>query len=158
MYGTLKSTEPNHIQLFVKGPGGAKFYGRAKTVGKFPLLVTTPFNIPFLLHKEGTGHRIDGELYRMDEETFNHVDWFEDHPNWYVRKLVKVEVYTDDSDIMIEPRVVECWMYGLARFKKSLLEMPLVEVYHDNPQDKQRRYRPYTVGKDEPLEPYLFDE
>ncbi|XP_055860858.1 putative gamma-glutamylcyclotransferase CG2811 [Biomphalaria glabrata] len=158
MYGTLKSNEPNHKQLYSRGPGGAKFCGRAKTLAKFPLLVTTPFNIPFLLHKEGIGHRIEGELYKLDEETLKHVDDFEGHPHWYVRQTVQVEVLTDSQSNKIEPYIVDTWMYGLKRFKPSLLELPLVEVYHDSHYDISRRYRPYDVVRDGPLQSYLFDD
>ncbi|XP_059173600.1 putative gamma-glutamylcyclotransferase CG2811 [Physella acuta] len=158
MYGTLKSTEPNHHHLFAKGPQGAQFVGHARTVAKYPLLVTTPFNIPFLLHKEGTGHRIIGELYRLDDETMAYVDWFEDHPNWYQRRQVPVELFTDKMENSTTPLTVTCWMYGLHRFKDSLLELPLVEAYYDKNRELGKRYKPYNMGRDEPLCQYLFDD
>ena len=36
--------------------GKATLLATAETVNKYPLVVTTKFNIPFLLAAEGTGH------------------------------------------------------------------------------------------------------
>ena len=55
MYGTLKTTEANHKVLFSRDPAGVTFVGEGQTVDLYPLVVTTPFNIPFLLHKENAG-------------------------------------------------------------------------------------------------------
>ena len=55
MYGTLKATEANHKVLFSRDPSGVSFKGEGQTLDLYPLVVTTPFNIPFLLQKENTG-------------------------------------------------------------------------------------------------------
>ncbi|CAG5131217.1 unnamed protein product [Candidula unifasciata] len=116
MYGTLKSGEANHKQLFAKGADGSVFLGHARTVSRFPLIVTTPFNIPFLLHKEGLGHRIKGELYLIDDETLKHIDWFEGHPHWYERRQIKAELLTDSlGNKLDKPETLQVWLYGLSR-------------------------------------------
>ncbi len=51
-YGTLKRNEPNYEYVVEKN---AKFVGEATTVSKFPLIVATNINLPFLLDKEGYG-------------------------------------------------------------------------------------------------------
>uniref|UniRef100_A0A0B6ZB80 Gamma-glutamylcyclotransferase family protein n=1 Tax=Arion vulgaris TaxID=1028688 RepID=A0A0B6ZB80_9EUPU len=158
MYGTLKTGEPNHKQLFAKSPSGSALVGQARTLSKYPLIVTTPYNIPFLLHKEGSGHRIKGELYFINDETLKHIDWFEGHPNWYERRQIKVELLTDsDGNKLDQPNIVECWLYGLSRYKNSLLEMPQLEVYHDKEMEIHKRFQTYNPETDESLFHYLFD-
>ena len=56
VYGTLKTGEPNKWHLDEVKHGKARFLGTAQTVNKYPLVVATKFNIPFLLAAEGTGH------------------------------------------------------------------------------------------------------
>ncbi|XP_005107342.1 putative gamma-glutamylcyclotransferase CG2811 [Aplysia californica] len=136
VYGTLKTTEPNHRHMFAKGAAGSQLVGRARTVEKFPLIVATPYNVPFLLLKEGTGNQITGELYRVNDETLAYLDWFEDHPAWYLRTKCQVTLL---DEVKAEP--VECWIYGLPKFKKSLLDLPFLEVYHDNLREEHERFR-----------------
>ena len=56
VYGTLKTGEPNKWHLNEEQNGKAKLLAAAETVSKYPLVVATKFNIPFLLAAEGTGH------------------------------------------------------------------------------------------------------
>lgn len=55
VYGTLKSGQPNHFLMQDVKNGVAKFVSSAVTTEKFPLVVATRYNIPFLLNKPGTG-------------------------------------------------------------------------------------------------------
>lgn len=52
VYGTLKSGEPNH-HWFSKGNGHYKLLCNAQTAEKFPLIIATEYNIPFLLYSPG---------------------------------------------------------------------------------------------------------
>lgn len=53
VYGTLKKGEPNH-QWFAKDQKGYyKYLYDAKTTDKFPLIIGTKFNIPFVLYSPG---------------------------------------------------------------------------------------------------------
>lgn len=59
VYGTLKQNQPNHYQLNDIQNGRAVFISVAKTIAKYPLVISTKYNIPFLLQKEGVGHVSD---------------------------------------------------------------------------------------------------
>ena len=63
VYGTLKRGQPNHEKLTNLENGKATFVGEARTVEKWPLVVATKFNIPFLLDKQGLGHVSDIRWY-----------------------------------------------------------------------------------------------
>lgn len=53
VYGTLKQGEPNH-DWFTKRKGAyCKFICTAKTKDKYPLVIGTKYNIPFLLYSPG---------------------------------------------------------------------------------------------------------
>lgn len=52
VYGTLKTGEPNH-HWFNKGGGQYKLLCQAQTVEKYPLIIATEYNIPFLLYSPG---------------------------------------------------------------------------------------------------------
>ena len=56
LYGTLKKGEPNHHWLTDAANGEAEFITQAQTTTEFPLIITTKFNIPFLLNSPGTGN------------------------------------------------------------------------------------------------------
>ena len=56
VYGTLKRGQPNHGFMTKAENGKATFIGEARTVDKWPLVVATKFNIPFMLDKPGLGH------------------------------------------------------------------------------------------------------
>lgn len=53
VYGTLKTGEPNH-HVFGSGVNGYfKLLCDAATSEKYPLILGTKYNIPFLLHQPG---------------------------------------------------------------------------------------------------------
>lgn len=56
VYGTLKRNQPNNHHLNEMKNGRAVFRSAATTIGKYPLVISTKYNIPFLLQKEGIGH------------------------------------------------------------------------------------------------------
>merc|ERR1711936_990284 len=74
VYGTLKKGQPNHHWLSTAENGWQRFLGEAETNNKFPLVIASRYNIPYLIDQPGTGNRIHGE----------------DHPNYYQRRPEKV--------------------------------------------------------------------
>lgn len=55
VYGTLKKGEPNHHWFSAK-EGIANYLGSGSTETKFPLIIATRYNIPFLLFQPGEGN------------------------------------------------------------------------------------------------------
>lgn len=90
VYGTLKNGEPNHSWLTKLENGTAKFLEIGSTVTEYPLVVATRYNIPFLLDKPNVGHRINGEIYSIDEQMLKNLDILEDYPKLYDRKLIDI--------------------------------------------------------------------
>lgn len=91
VYGTLKSGEPNHYWLTDVKNGGATFIGAGKTKTKFPLIIGSRFNVPFLLNQPGVGYEINGEIYSVDEKMLANLDVLEDYPQLYDRILIDVD-------------------------------------------------------------------
>lgn len=55
VYGTLKKGEPNQHWLTKEAHGYAQFINQATTTEKYPLVIASKYNIPFLLDKPGSG-------------------------------------------------------------------------------------------------------
>lgn len=68
LYGTLKRGEPNHALMANAENGYAKFLGLGKTLVKYPLVIATKYNIPFMLKKPGVGNV--SSLFRLFETYF----------------------------------------------------------------------------------------
>lgn len=62
VYGTLKQNEPNHHWLTNPKNGQSKFIAVGRTRTKYPLIIATKYNIPFLLYKPDIGYHIEGKL------------------------------------------------------------------------------------------------
>lgn len=116
VYGTLKKGQPNHEFLMDKEKGTAQFICQAKTIEKYPLLVATSFNLPFLLNLPDVGNRIVGEVYEVDSTMLSSLDEFEDYPEMYNRLEKQVEVNGGKGGIMT------CWVYLLEKYPKKLLD------------------------------------
>lgn len=101
VYGTLKRGQPNHFFFEEETNGKASFICRARSVDKYPLLVATRFNLPFLLHSDKLdipseiGHIISGEIYEVDSKMLDSLDDFEEYPEVYNRSLKRIEVIED---------------------------------------------------------------
>ena len=65
VYGTLKRGEPNHHWMQESDDDGrAEFVGSGRTETRYPLVIASKYNIPFLLNLPGTGKQVRGEVYR----------------------------------------------------------------------------------------------
>ncbi|XP_045481657.1 putative gamma-glutamylcyclotransferase CG2811 isoform X2 [Harmonia axyridis] len=127
VYGTLKTGEPNHHVFKGNMEGRYKLLCDAATVEKYPLIIGTKYNIPFLLQEPGTGHNVKGELYEVDDKVLTVLDELEDHPNFYVREEVDV-ISSKDSNIH------KAWIYFIKNFQRRLLNNIMLECYTNNGQ------------------------
>lgn len=115
VYGTLKKGQPNHHWLTNTSNGLATFQALGKTKTEFPLVIATPYNVPFLLNKPGFGRNIKGtrrgldgnwcfvknlpssigEIYDIDERMLSQLDILEDYPRLYDRQIQ--DIVTSDG-------------------------------------------------------------
>ncbi|XP_018571032.1 putative gamma-glutamylcyclotransferase CG2811 isoform X2 [Anoplophora glabripennis] len=126
VYGTLKRGEPNHQWFSMDQEGHYKYLYDAKTVEKFPLIIGTKYNIPFILYSPGNGNHVQGEVYQIDNKVLAKLDTLEDHPNYYIRDLYDVESLNETRE------KTKAWIYVIKNFKKDLLNQPFYESYSNS--------------------------
>ncbi|CAH1110415.1 unnamed protein product [Psylliodes chrysocephalus] len=126
VYGTLKKEEPNHSWFSKSADGYFKFIGNGKTTEAFPLIISTKYNIPFILESPGNGTRITGEVYEVDDKILADLDILEDHPNFYVREKFDVCLLNKDNS------TAQVWIYVIKNFNPKLLNEPFYKSYSSN--------------------------
>eukprot|EP00041_Stephanoeca_diplocostata_P027852 m.775538 g.775538 ORF g.775538 m.775538 type:complete len:136 (+) comp23259_c0_seq54:258-665(+) len=89
VYGTLKRGFSNHEATGL-GAGTCSFVGSATTTDRYPLLILSEYNIPFLLDVPGRGQQIEGEIYDVDDAMLTILDHLEGHPDFYLRRNIAV--------------------------------------------------------------------
>ncbi|XP_057679260.1 gamma-glutamylaminecyclotransferase-like [Corythoichthys intestinalis] len=134
VYGTLKRGQPNHFRMLDKSIGEAHLLASAVTTEKFPLVIAGEYNIPFLLNLPSLGHRVHGEIYRVDEQLLNFLDDFEDTPTMYQRTLVKLTVEEWLGQVKDEERsaagdVTEAFVYSTTTYRPEWVSLPHYESY-----------------------------
>ncbi|XP_011310621.1 putative gamma-glutamylcyclotransferase CG2811 isoform X2 [Fopius arisanus] len=131
VYGTLKSGQPNHELLISSSNGYAKFIGIGKTLNKYPLVIASKYNIPFLLKQPGVGHQVLGEVYDVDSKMMDKLDELEEHPRFYLRTEEDIIMAKDSKDVNVEKIgcVTKAWTYFLPKFQSYLLELPMYSSY-----------------------------
>ncbi|XP_053629264.2 putative gamma-glutamylcyclotransferase CG2811 isoform X2 [Cherax quadricarinatus] len=122
VYGTLKRNEPNHHWLTNKENGEARLISKGTTQEKYPLVIGSRFNIPYVLAAPDIGENIEGEVYEVDNKMLSMLDMLEDHPEYYERKIKKICL--KDSD-----EVIDCWIYLLFMYKQQMMELPFLKTY-----------------------------
>ncbi|XP_049882896.1 putative gamma-glutamylcyclotransferase CG2811 isoform X3 [Pectinophora gossypiella] len=125
VYGTLKRDQPNHHWLTDPENGFGKFLTEGKTKNKYPLIIATKYNIPFVLHSPGDGLNVKGEVYEVDNVMLGRLDILEDHPNYYEREVDDIIITSEKG----EQQTIKCWIYFLKKFKKELLKRPMMDSY-----------------------------
>lgn len=95
VYGTLKRGQPNHYWLTNTDNGLASFLANGTTKSRFPLVISTRYNIPFLLNKPGVGKNIKGEIYEVNSDMLTKLDVLEDYPELYDRQIQ--DIVTSDG-------------------------------------------------------------
>ena len=67
-YGTLKRNQPNEHYMMDPKTGWTRFVGTARTVDRYPLVIGSKYNIPFLLNNKGVGNVSDEMKKNGNEE------------------------------------------------------------------------------------------
>uniref|UniRef100_A0A8C1ZRS4 Gamma-glutamylaminecyclotransferase n=1 Tax=Cyprinus carpio TaxID=7962 RepID=A0A8C1ZRS4_CYPCA len=131
VYGTLKKGQPN-FKMLDAANGRAEFLAHAQTVERYPLVIATKDNIPFLLNVPGTGQRVHGEIYSVDQQMLHFLDRFEGCPEMYQRTAVQLEVQDGDGEgeNTLKPgSVVETFVYSTTTYQPEWLQKPTYESY-----------------------------
>lgn len=55
--------------------------------------------MPYLFENIGVGHRVDAEVYKVDDEGLKILDRFEGHPNFYIRKPCECELQNGEKRV-----------------------------------------------------------
>ncbi|GFV95892.1 gamma-glutamylaminecyclotransferase [Trichonephila clavipes] len=126
VYGTLKRNEPNYDLVADPSKGKALFEGMARTVQKYPLVIASRYNIPYLLYREGVGKNVIGELYKIDEAMLAVMDELECNGKYYQRIQIEVQPFGPEGD---KGSPVKPWIYFLMNFREHLLDLPHLEDY-----------------------------
>ena len=122
VYGTLKQGFPNHHHL-----KDANFLGTGQLADKYPLVIASHFNIPYLLFAADRGHNIRGEVFGVTDSQLECLDELEGYPGYYNR--VKLPVIADSV-------TVECYVYVLDKYEESLLEYEMTDFYSKEDADQ----------------------
>ncbi|KAK5847503.1 hypothetical protein PBY51_016625 [Eleginops maclovinus] len=131
VYGTLKKGQPNNYRMFDVANGKAAFLASACTVQKHPLVIAGKYNIPFLLNVPGQGHRVKGEIYKVDDKMLKFLDAFESVPTMYQRTEVKLEVeeWVGGEEKLTAGSITEAFIYSTTSYKKEWLSQRCYESY-----------------------------
>jgi gamma-glutamylaminecyclotransferase len=73
VFGTLKKGQPLHKC----GLDGALLLGDYRTLRAFPLVIAGSWFAPMMFDEPGCGHRVIGEVYRIDPERLKKLDELE---------------------------------------------------------------------------------
>jgi len=145
VYGTLKRGEPNFHVLSTTKNGFSQFLSEGQTTKKYPLVIGTRYNIPFLLNRPGTGNFITGEIFMVDEKMLGELDKLEDYPTWYDREL-------QDFDIIGSGKKEQAWVYIMKTFPEKMLSLPFLTTY------KNSELTPYKESEDDYMSKADIDE
>lgn len=135
VYGTLRQGKPNHYRMLEATNGSAQYLGLATTCEKYPLVIASRYNIPFLLAAPGNGKCVLGEVYDVDDKMLEVLDKLEDHPKCYERKIRKVKMQESGKEL-------ECWVYLLHKYKPFMMELPFLDDYSAADDDPDKQYKP----------------
>ena len=125
VYGTLKRGFANHGLM-----AGARLLGAARTIQAFPMVVQGQSFSPVMMPEPGTGHRITGELWQVDDAQLVRLDELESThlPTGYVREQIAVEAEGGS--------VSTAWVYFKPRARVTVIHSEPHADYQD------RRYIP----------------
>lgn len=90
VYGTLKRGEKNHHLLENPNNGVAKYLYKAVTPDRYPCVLGTRYNIPFMLNKPGQGVYVMGEMFEVDDKMLAKLDELEGVADGYYSREKRV--------------------------------------------------------------------
>jgi len=124
VYGTLKRGFPNHDA----GLAGQRFLGRFHTRDAYPLVVAGRWFSPVLLAERGTGHRVHGEVFAVDDEVLAELDRIESThlPQGYDRIGIAVTAAFGDA-------AFDAWTYVKQRERLDVIHSGPLEEYGQDP-------------------------
>jgi gamma-glutamylcyclotransferase (GGCT)/AIG2-like uncharacterized protein YtfP len=109
VYGTLKKGYNNYNNYLTS----SKHIGSGNTKEKYPLIIK---GLPYLIEKQGVGHNVEVDVFKVSDSVLKNLDRLEGHPNWYMRKQVLIK---------INRKEMLCWIYF------NIKESEQGEVFHD---------------------------
>ncbi|XP_049351192.1 putative gamma-glutamylcyclotransferase At3g02910 [Solanum verrucosum] len=130
-YGTLKRGFPNHslMENLIDG-GNVVFVGEYTTVETFPL-ACGPYGIPYLINIRGSGHRVRGELYKVNSGGLGPLDDLEGIEIGHYERL-PVTVAGDGGETVAAEAHFAHRSFGEGMWKrcgeKGLKNPPLMEL------------------------------
>ena len=114
-YGTLKM---GGEYQWVMDKAGGEFIGAGKLATPYPLVID---RYPCLLDFAGKGFHVRGEVYRLPEPAgWRHLDWLEDHPHEYCRRL---------ETVVMSAKTVVAWTYFFLRPESLLSQSSPVDEF-----------------------------
>lgn len=93
VYGTLKRGHGNNRLL-----ANSQFIGNAVTIDHYTMFKR---GIPFV-NKDIPSYPIHGEVFEVDDQTLNELDALENHPRWYQRTPISVNIEGAEAPITAE--------------------------------------------------------
>lgn len=109
VYGTLKKGYNNYNNYLTS----SKHIGGGKTKEKYPLIIK---GLPYLIEKQGVGHNVEVDVFKVSDSVLANLDRLEGHPSWYMRKQIPIK---------INRKEMLCWIYF------NIRESEQGEVFHD---------------------------
>lgn len=127
VYGTLKEGLSNHGLL-----ANSEFIGKASTLSEY-YMVGEGMPFPYVLGRtyefkeiDLKGHRIKGEIYKVDKATLNRLDLLEGVPSLYTRESIWVQ--TTETG-----RVEEVYLYVKATVSPAMFANKMLEEWQPRP-------------------------
>ncbi|KAL0604103.1 Gamma-glutamylaminecyclotransferase [Plecturocebus cupreus] len=127
VYGTLKRGQPNHQVLRYGAHGSAGFWAPGCTLEPYSPVIAREHNIPWLLHLPGSGRRVEGEVFAVDEQMLRFLDDLENCPTRYQRTALRVQLLEDRAPGTEErpaPTEAQCFVYNTAAFPPEWTQLP----------------------------------
>jgi gamma-glutamylcyclotransferase (GGCT)/AIG2-like uncharacterized protein YtfP len=115
VYGTLRK---GGEYQWVMGKANGVLLGHGKLNTPYPLILD---RYPCLLDLPGEGYRVEGEVYQIPESSgWKHLDWLEDHPNEYLRRIEMVQM---------KDKIIHAWTYFYLRSENLSTDLQPVERF-----------------------------